>query len=201
MTSETASPMEFFAPATEDEIYKLVSSSPSKSCTLDPIPTWMLKQNINIFVPVITKIVNMSLEYATFPSHFKNVLVSPLIKKPPLDADNLKNFRPVSNLCFISKIAEKVVAHRLADHLSTNNLYEQHQSAYRKYHGTETALLKVQNDILRELDGKRGVFLILLDLSAAFDTIDHDILFKRLESIGVKGSALKWFQSYLSCRS
>ena len=106
----------------------------------------------------------------------------------------------MSNLCFISKIVEKVVAHRLADHLSTNNLYEQHQSAYRKYHGAETAL-KVQNDILRELDGKRGVFLILLDLSAAFDTIDHDILFKRLESIDVKGSALKWFQSYLSCRS
>ena len=201
LTSEIASPMEFFARATEDEIYKLVSSSPSKSCTLYPIPTWMLKQHINIFVPVITKIVNMSLEYATFPSHFKNALVSPLIKKPSLDADNLKNFRPVSNLCFISKIVEKVVAHRLADHLSTNNLYEQHQSAYRKYHGTETALLKVQNDILRELDGKHGVFLILLDLSAAFDTIDHDILFKRLESIGVKGSALKWFQSYLSCRS
>ena len=128
----------------------------------------------------------MSFEYATFPCHFKNAFVSPLIKKPSLDADNLKNFRPVSNLCFISKIVEKVVAHRLADHLSTNNLYEQHQSAYRKYHGTETALLKVQNDILRELDGKRGVFLILLDLSAAFDTIDHDILFKRLESIGVR---------------
>ena len=68
----------------------------------------MLKQHINIFVPVITIIVNMSLEYATFPPHFKNALVSPLIKTPSLDADNLKNFHPVSNLCFISKIVEKL---------------------------------------------------------------------------------------------
>ena len=128
-------------------------------------------------------------------------LVSPLIKNPSLDADNLKNFRPVSNLCFISKIVEKVAAHRLADHLSSNNLYEQHQSAYRKHHGTKTALLKVQNDSLHELDSEHGVILILLDLSAAFDIIDHDILYKRLESNGVKGSALKWFRSYLSCRS
>ena len=69
LTSEIASPMEFFAPATEDKIYNLVLSSPLKSCTLDPIPTWMLKQHINIFVPVITKIVNMSLEYTIFSSH------------------------------------------------------------------------------------------------------------------------------------
>ena len=127
VTSEFATPLESFAHATEDEIYKLVSSSPSKSCTLDPIPTWMLKEHIDIFVPVITKIANMSLDHATFPAHFKNALVSPLLKKPSLDADNLKNFRPVSNLRFISKIVEKVVAHRLADHLSSNNLYEQHQ--------------------------------------------------------------------------
>ena len=79
----------------------------------------IIDKHINIFVSVITKIVNMPLEYATFPSHFKNALVSPLIKKPSLDADNLKNFRPLSNLCFISKIVEKVVAHRLVDHLST----------------------------------------------------------------------------------
>ena len=127
--------------------------------------------------------------------------MSPLLKKPSLDVDNLKNFRLVSNLCFISKIVEKAVAHPLAEHLPFNKLYEQNQSAYKKYHGTETALLKVHNDIFCELDNKRGIFLILLDLSAAFDTIDHDILFKRLESIGVRGSALRWFQSYLCSRS
>ena len=193
--------LESFMPATEDEIYKLVTSSPSKSCALDPIPAWMLKEHIDILVPVITRIVNHSFDNAIFPTHFRNALVSPLLKKPSLDVDNLKNFRPVSNLCFISKIVEKAVARRLAEHLYLNNLYEQNQSAYRKYHGTETALLKVHNDILCELDNKRGVFLILLDLSAAFDTIDHDILFKRLESICVGGLALRWFQSYLCSRS
>ena len=91
---------------------------------------------------------------------------------------------------------EKTVVRRLNEHLSLNNLYEQNQSAYRKYHGTETALLKVHNDILCELDNKCGVVLILLD-----NTIDQDILFKRLESIGVGGSALRWFQSYLCSRS
>ena len=195
--SDNPTSLESFMSATEDEIYKLVTSSPSKSCALDPIPTWMLKEHIDILVPVITIIVNLSFDNAIFPTHFRNALVSPLLKKPSLDVDNLKNFRPVSNLCFISKIVEKAVTLRLAIHLSLNNLYEQNQSAYRKYHGTETALPKVHNDILCELDNKRGVFLILLDPSAAFDIIDHDILFKRLESIGVGGSALRWFQSYL----
>ena len=141
--SDNPTSLESFMPATEDEIYKLVTSSPLKSCALDPIPTWMLKEHIDILVPVITRIVNLSFDNAIFPTHFRNALVSPLLKKPSLDVDNLKNFRPVSNLCFISKIVEKAVARRLAhvaEHLSLNNLYEQNQSAYRKFHGTETAL-------------------------------------------------------------
>ena len=87
----------------------------------------------------------------------------------------------------MAKINEKVVAARLTEYLSTNQLFEPCQSAYKKYHGTETALVRVQNDILRSLDNKCGVFLVLLDLSAAFDTIDHGILLDRLESIGVRG--------------
>jgi hypothetical protein len=131
------STLDSFVLASEAEICKLISSSPSKCCSLDPIPTWMLKDHINILLPVITNIVNLSLESAVFPDHFKNALVSPLLKKPSLDSDILKNFRPVSNLMFVSKIVEKVVAHRLSEHMSANNLYEQFQSAYRKHHGTD----------------------------------------------------------------
>ena len=201
-TSTCTSPVfEHFRPVSVTEISKLISGSPSKSCVLDPVPTWMLKDHINILAPVITRIVNNSFETAIFPDHFKNALVTPLLKKPSLDPEILKNFRPVSNLKFVSKIVEKAVACQLIDHLSSNNLYEHFQSAYRKFHSTETALLRVQNDILCELDEKFGVFLILLDLSAAFDTIDHDVLYSRLASIGVKGSALKWLQSYLSNRT
>ena len=197
--------LEVLLPASEDEIHKIIAASPPKSCDTDPIPTWLLKKHLSLLVPVITRIVNLSLESATFPSCFKTALgtVTPLLKKPSLDSENLKNYPPVSNLAFVSKIIEKVVglSTRLSDHLTENNIYEPFQSAYRKNHGTETALLRVQNDILHAIDNKRGVFLVLLDLSAAFDTIDHGVLLSRLSSIGVKGSALEWIRSYLSDRA
>ena len=140
--------LEFFHPTTEDEIRKLVMSSPSKHCNLDPIPTWILKYHIDILLPAITNIVNLSLESSIFPQLFKSAMVKPLLKKPSLDPEIIKNYRPVLNLTFVSNIIEKVVAARLNEHLVSNNLLEKYQSAYRKFHGTETALLKVQNDIL-----------------------------------------------------
>ena len=134
----------------------------------------------------------------TVPCCYKNALVKPLIKKPGLDFNVLKNFRPVSNLPFLSKILEKVILKRLLLHLENNDLNEIFQSAYKKCHSTETALLKVHNDILCDLDQKHVTLQSLLDLSAAFDTLDHGILLKRLElSFGIKGSALAWFESYL----
>ena len=105
----------------------------------------------------------------------------------------LKNYRPVSNLSFLSKVLERVVAARLTNYMTINQLHEPMQSAYRACHSTETALVRVQNDILRTLGG--AAILVLLDLSAAFDTIDHSILLSRMESVlGVKGSALQWFK-------
>ena len=114
----------------------------------------------------------------------------------------MKNYRPVSNLLFVSKIVEKVVASRLNTHMAQNSILELSQSAYRKHHSTETALLRVQNDILQAIDRKKCVMLLLLHLSAAFDTIDHEILLQRLRvSGGVCGTALAWFRSYLSGRT
>ena len=118
-----------------------------------------------------------------------------------MDSEQLKNYRPVSNLTFLFKVIEWVVALRLNCHMASHNLNEPFQSAYRQCHGTETALLKVQNDILRALDNRKGVYLVLLDLSAAFDTIDHDILIDRIrDSVGVCSNALKWIRSYLTDR-
>ncbi len=118
-----------------------------------------------------------------------------------MDFDNLNNYRPISNLPFLAKILEQTVASQLLSHLSSNNLFEPLQSGFRKLHSTETALVKVTNDLLMAFDSGRLSILILLDLSAAFDTIDHSILIIRLETVfGVSDSALKWFKSYLSDR-
>ena len=113
----------------------------------------------------------------------------------------MKNYRPVSNLSFISKVTEKIALSQISEHLSRNELYCPLQSAYRPAHSTETALLCVQNNILCSLDKSKGVILVLLDLSAAFDTIDHDILVSRLQSrTGITGTALEWCSSYLTDR-
>lgn len=174
----------------------------SATCELDPIPTKFVKDQCQeALIPSITKIVNESLSTGICPSIFKNALVKPLLKKPSLDTNILKNYRPVSNLSFISKLIEKCVIKQLQDHLEKNNLSEVYQSAYRSGHSTETALLKVSNDILRAVDDGKATCLVLLDLSAAFDTIDHQTLFTSLHDIlGVRGLVLNWFSSYLSNR-
>jgi hypothetical protein len=111
----------------------------------------------------------------------------------------MKNYRPVSNLPFVSKILEKSVDTQLEWHLSAHKLHKERQSAYRQFHSTESALLCVQNDILRYLDHNEATVLVMLDLSAAFVMIDHSTLLCRLEHhFGIVVKPLKWMKSYLS---
>ena len=190
-----------FKPVTDDEVRKMIMTTKTKSCSQDPIPTSLLKECTSSLLPVITKIVNLSLSQGVMPSDLKKALILPLLKKSGLDLEILKHFRPISNLTYISKLIERIVASQFLKYIITNDLNEVLQSSYTRFHGTETALIKVQNDVLEAIDGKKCVMLVLLDLSAAFDTIDHNILLSRLSSrYGVKGTALKWFESYLSDR-
>ena len=201
ISSVTVPDLSNFTPATMQEVEELIKRSPAKSCGLDPVSTWLMKQHAECLVPIITSIVNMSLADGVFPDQFKTAHVCPLIKKSTLDCNVLKNYRPVSNLPYISKIVEKVVDARLQKHLQDNQLYEPMQSAYRPAHSTETALVRVTNDLLCTIDNQQAVILILLDLSAAFDTVDHNILLQRLhEEIGVCWVPLQWFESYLTGR-
>jgi hypothetical protein len=141
-----------FAPADVDEITKLITAASNASSKLDPLPTSLLKEIKPALATTITDIVNKSLSTGLFPSSMKKALIKPLLKKQGLDSNTLKNDRPVSNLSFVSKVIEKVVAARLTKYMTEHHLMEQMQSAYRSCHNTETALLRVQNDILHAID-------------------------------------------------
>ena len=135
------------------------------------------------------------------PTYFKQAVVQPLLKKPNLDATVLSNYRPISKLPFISKILEKIVASQLLTILNENFIFDKFQSGFRQQHSTETALLRVSNDLMMAADNRKCSILVLLDLSAAFDTVDHSTLIDRLRDwVGVTGSALDWFTSYLTGR-
>lgn len=191
-----------FEEVSSEEVLKILNRSPTKSCSLDPWPTFLVKECADILIQPLTQLINLSLSAGVFPDKFKSAVVTPLIKKPTLDKSVLKNYRPVSGLNFVSKLIERVVSKQLKLHLSTNNLDNLYQSAYKAGHSTETTLLKIKSDIHLNLAQGKATALILLDLSAAFDTIDHPQLAERLTSwFGFTGVVSKWFDSYMSCRS
>lgn len=187
---------------TDEELRKIILGSKPTTCSLDPIPTKLLRQCLDVLLPAITKIVNMSLANGVMPQSLKKAIVLPLLKKLNLLLEILKNYRPVSNLTYLSKIIERVVAKRMHTHMDINDLHELLQSAYKGLHSCETALVRVHNDILRAVDRGQCVVLVLLDLSAAFDTVDHGKMLRVLsERLGLSGTALQWFRSYLSDRT
>jgi hypothetical protein len=135
-------------------------------------------------------------------SKLKEAVLKPKLNKNSLEYEEYTNFRPISNLKFLFKVIEKVAAGQLLEHLANNNLEEPFQSAYKRFHSAETTLLKVQNDILVAIDNSKCVVLLLLDMSAAFDTVDHELLLQRMfKRFGIDGQVLKWFQSYLQNRT
>ena len=194
---ESSSTMAFFKSVTVVEVTKLVTSMTNKSCELDPMPTSFVKVAVGALAPIITRIVNGSLMSGVFPSCYKEALVTPLLKKQSLDCNLLQNYRPISNLTLISKTIEKVVSAQLNTYLKDNNLLEPCQSAYRQGHSTETALVRVQNDVICAVGQRKAVLLVLLDLSAAFDTVNHQLLIKTLQQLGIRGTMLHWFSTYL----
>src|SRR6218665_66483 len=189
------SSLQIHRPASEAEVLLLLNSLPNKQCELDPIPTSLLKDCASVILPVITKIINLSLSTGNFPLAFKHSFVTPLLKKANLDKENLSNYRPISNLSFLSKLTERIVLARLNDYLSSNSLLNPHQSGFTKHHSTETLLVSLYNKLVSAVSHQQVSCLCLLDISAAFDTIDHNILLQRLSSwFGVSGTALLWFK-------
>ena len=191
-----------FRPVSAEEISKIIGSSPAKHCAMDPAPTWLIKRLIPDLAETIAKMCNLSLSEGIFPDCLKNAIVRPRLKKTNLDPEDMNSYRPISNLTFLSKTVERVVAIRFVEHSELHKLMLCHQSAYRSFHSTETAVLAVHNDIVRTIDSGKISGLVLLDLSAAFDTVDHPVLLQVLrDRFCVRGGALGWFGSYLSNRT
>jgi len=114
----------------------------------------------------------------------------------------MANYRPISNLTFLSKVIERIVAKQLNDYLAANNLLTANQSAYKRFHSTETTMLRVVSDALMSADAQKVTLLSLLDLSAAFDCVDHLLLLLRLQrNFGLTGQVLKWLASFLNGRT
>ena len=185
-----------------ESLKNIIFSMNSKGHPNDPIPVWLLKQCFDHFSPILLQTVNKSLQECTFPDTLKHAVITPIIKDKDEDIESFKNYRPVSNLTFLSKLIEKCVCLQIHKYLEENDLYPKCQSAYRKYHSCETALLKVVNDIQTEVANKKMVALVTLDLSSAFDTIDHELLLSKLKKdFGISGNVLAWLNSYLKNRT
>jgi len=191
-----------FRRLTVDDVTAAIRLLPDKQCTSDPMPTGLLKDNVDILAPFLVELFNRSMDSGTVPTVFKAAYITPLLKKPSLDPADVKSYRPISNLSVLSKLLERLVARQLLGYLTAAKLLPDVQSAYRAHHSTETAVLKVMADILHVVDSGDLAALALLDLSAAFDTVDHATLLHRLRaSYGLGGHVAGWFASYLDGRT
>ena len=151
--------------------------------------------------PIYKQIIDTSLMTGEIPNNLKYAIINPYLKKPNLDVEVLSSYRPVSQLPLLSKILEKIVNNQIISYLNTYDLLDRRQNAFRKNHSTETTLLSLFADLYKSLDSNLPIQLILLDLSAAFDTIDFDILIERLRSIGIWKVPIKWFSNFIRGRS
>ena len=180
-------------------ISKIIVALASKlSCGHDDLSSMLLKQLARQIAPILTIIINQSLFTGIFPSKLKIAKVLPLYKKE--DCHVFGNYRPISLLPTVSKIFEKVVYKQVYDYFTTNDLFYKSQYGFRQRHSTELAALELSDRLYDQLDNGEIPIAIFLDLSKAFDTLDHEILLEKLRYYGIGGSALKWFHSYLSNR-
>ncbi len=172
-TSSTSAISSFdkFEVLNEEDVKYLITKSGKKSCALDPMPTSLVTECLDVLLPVIIRLINLSLESGSFPDNWKHAEVHPGLKDNSNSDSSFSDLRPISNLTFISKLTERVVSNQTHNHLSVHNLYPKNQSAYREFHSTETALLRIKNDILMNMNQQHVTLLVALDLSAAFDTV------------------------------
>ena len=189
-----------FSPVNELDILRYIRKLNKTYCPLDPINIPKIAKAYESASPFIATLINAVFVECVFVKSEKMALLRPHIKGAGLDSEDMKNYRPISNLSFLSKIIEYAILDQLRPFLEQNELISKYQSAYREFHSTETALCRVHNDLVTSVCSGRASLLVMLDLSAAFDTIDHHILLNDLFSYGIQGDAHLLLQSYFEER-
>ena len=191
VTGTTAATFSSFEKMSQLTVIECILISAPKSCELDPIPSKLLMECLDSILPSLTDLFSSSLASGIFTQCLKSDLVTPILKKRCLDHNDLNNYQPVSSLCFIAKILEKLVLSQVSSYHNSYYLYNTCQSAYRPGHSTDTALLKVVNDLFLSLIKGNISVLAMLEFSSAFDTIDHPILLHA--DFGFTFTVLRWF--------
>ena len=188
-----------FKPSHPDEVLKLITNlKATKSCGVDNIDAYVIKLAKHELLPVITHIVNLSLSNQVFPSQWKMSKIIPLHKKDELLYP--KNYRPVSLLPIFSKILERAVFQQVVEYFEINNLIHPSHHGFRSKHNTSTALLEMYDVWVEAFDNGDLSAVVLLDMSAAFDLVDHELLINKLEVYGLEDGPLSWMKSYLENR-
>ena len=190
-----------FEPVSEDMVHRYIQNSNKTYCSLDPINVMKLGSSFGKAAPYIRTIINAFFREGSFVTSEKRALIRPYLKKADLNNEELSNYRPVSNLSFLSKIIEHAILDQLMPFLEQSDAISKYQSAYRKFHSAETALLRIHSDLVENVCMGKTSILVFLDLSAAFDTVDHQILLSDLASYRIEGKALQLLESYLSDRT
>ena len=158
-------------------------------CSLDLFNVSKITVAFEAAAPFIVSLVNKYFEECIFVTSEKVALLWPLLKKPGFDVEDMNSFRPIPNLSFLSKIVARAMLDQLLSFLEENRIIPKNQAAYRQFHFTETALCKIHNDLVTNACSGEASLLALLDLSAAFNTVDHDVLLADLFSCGIRENA------------
>jgi hypothetical protein len=181
------------------EVKYVVKSIKSPAEGVDKICNKMLKLPVDFILPALTFIINSALQTSSFPAAWKNAILKPIPKvNVPKEA---KDYRPISILCVLSKVLEKVVYNQLTEYLANRGVFESFQSGFRKMHSTTTALLKITEDIRVSMFKGDVTLMVFLDFSKAFDMVDHALLLKKLRELNMSEPVIKFFESYLAGRS
>ena len=188
----------FCTPTTPCEIVEIINSFKNKGSDLSTVPPFIYKLIADIISVPLSNLINESFEQGIFPDILKVARVIPLFKSGVLHL--LSNYRPISNLHFVSKIFERAMYRRLVDFIEKFEILFVNQFGFRKHRSTDDALIKFTDCIYDSFEKSNYSLSVFLDFSKAFDTIDHSILIKKLERFGIRGNSLRWFESYLSNR-